>query len=68
MWTNLLKKRICLLTLLDKTRIMLLIMNELTFALTALFTTGMAFIVWMVAMVMCGCYKKAAPIVVRRQK
>jgi hypothetical protein len=42
-------------------------MNELMFLFTALITTGMAFIVGMMAMVMCGCFKKAAPIAVRRQ-
>jgi hypothetical protein len=43
-------------------------MNEFTIAFSAFISTGMAFIVGMMAMVMCGCFQQAAPIVERRQK
>jgi uncharacterized membrane protein YdcZ (DUF606 family) len=44
------------------------IMTEITFAFSAYITTGMAFIVGMMAMVMCGCFQQAAAIVERHQK
>jgi hypothetical protein len=43
-------------------------MTDLTFVFTAYITTGMAFMVGMMAMVMCGCFQQAAAIVERRQK